>query len=1379
MNIAHPQPKTLAALAPFELDATLLLTLLFIPQTREDWLSWLIESGIEGPGKKPLVAKQVLALSERLEGLGLVVNQIGYGVTRIAYKRVVPGLVLSWAHERGRLLPLWQAFQRTADYVRSASSSKTRILFHSLDFPLTMLVAKLRVSLAVEDGPGIEDAALKLQRWCDFRGEYPELLRDALGDDPPPRWVEQLPTPALEVYLQAVIGVSATTLGPIPALLSTWAGRCDNPRLELAAVRVLALSSAHATADPIAALGKLPKWGPETLALLRAFDAGDYPKAAEIGDEVVASMKQRKYKQLGDIEGIIHALARIVSMERDPARAAALRTSLDDAHAAKAGRPDIYESLAAFVHAAQTPGKSDRPPVRLQIPSPGGGSWLQLLVHCLCTHWLGFSVTEHLAKVQPAVAAWQARAEAHGYVGLAREFAGVLALFEGREPPSPSLAAAYKRREPWEMILETLESSVKLVQVDAEAEARDGGFREHVIWEVALARGVADVRPKLITSARSTKGKAASPATLLSSKAECLTDADRRVLATMQDDRFGWQVYQQDARHRPGLASLAALIDHPRVRQTNGHPLRITRGQPIIRSKTTNGTTTLTLDPAELATTAIYQRERDPEHIEVFEQDAKLQSIYNLFGQAGEISIPSSGRERLLDSLAGLATCTSLHIEGERSVTGRKVSADPRISLQLEWNGAVLIVAAKVAPLGPAGPHFVPGDGPVKLVARIEREMLACTRDPAAEQLAFEAMLERCPVLASQAEDEGRWDIHELDTALEVLLELHAVGDAISLTWPLGRKLGVPREVGSNELRVAVKSQKDWLQVNVELDTDEGQVLGFKELIASRRGAGRFIALGDDRFLALTSDLRKRIDSLENLGAVKQAKLEVHPVSLPLIEEILGGPKQFRADKKARARLAALQEIATTTPRVPRGFQASLRDYQTEGFRWMARLAEAGLGAVLADDMGLGKTIQALALLCQRSKIGPALVVAPTSVVGNWLSETERFAPRLRCHVLASSDDRAGLLASMRAGDLVLCSYGLLISEAEALASLKLSTVVFDEAHALKNSRSRRAKAAFTLSAGFRLALTGTPIENHLGELWSIFQATIPGLLATEKRFEERFSRPISQGQRERSRQLRAMVRPFMLRRTKAQVLDELPPRTEVTIRVTPTPAEKAFYEALRRDAIEQTKGAEGQGGKSRLRILAEITRLRQAAVDPRLIDPEHGPAGAKIETLIRRLVDLRDEGHRALVFTQFLGSMTTIHQRLDEQGIRYLGFDGSTPAKQRTKVVEAFQAGEADVFVMSLKAGGVGINLTGADYVIHLDPWWNPAVEDQATGRAHRIGQQRPVTVYRLVTVGTIEEQILELHASKRDLADDLLAGLDSAKKLDLDELRALLRGA
>jgi len=456
--------------------------------------------------------------------------------------------------------------------------------------------------------------------------------------------------------------------------------------------------------------------------------------------------------------------------------------------------------------------------------------------------------------------------------------------------------------------------------------------------------------------------------------------------------------------------------------------------------------------------------------------------------------------------------------------------------------------------------------------------------------------------------------------------------------------------------------------------------------------------------------------------------------------------------------------------------QAQLRDYQAEGFRWLVRLAHWGGGACLADDMGLGKTVQALALILSRAHEGPTLVLAPTSVCANWLEETRRFAPTLNPAAFGPGD-RARMLEQAGPYDLIVCSWGLLQTESERLAAVDWHTIAADEAQAIKNPLTKRSKAAMALSGAFRMITTGTPVENHLGELWNLFHFINPGLLGPLERFNRRFALPIQQerdpGARRRLQQL---TRPFILRRLKSDVLAELPPRTEITLQVELSAEETALYEALRRQAQERMAEPEEHPGQHRIRLLAEIMRLRRACCHPELVLPGGGIGSAKLNAFSEILEELRENRHRALVFSQFVGHLTLIRAHLDELGIRYQYLDGSTAVKQRKRAVDAFQAGDGELFLISLKAGGSGLNLTAADYVIHMDPWWNPAVEDQASDRAHRIGQQRPVTIYRLVAKGTIEEKIVEMHRHKRDLADSLLEGADTGGRMSVEEMMALL---
>ncbi|MDP2115027.1 MAG: DEAD/DEAH box helicase, partial [Bacteroidota bacterium] len=356
----------------------------------------------------------------------------------------------------------------------------------------------------------------------------------------------------------------------------------------------------------------------------------------------------------------------------------------------------------------------------------------------------------------------------------------------------------------------------------------------------------------------------------------------------------------------------------------------------------------------------------------------------------------------------------------------------------------------------------------------------------------------------------------------------------------------------------------------------------------------------------------------------------------------------------------------------------------------------------------------------------------------------------------------------------LVITYGLLQSEDKQISKINWAMAVLDEAHAIKNTQTKSSKAAMNIQSDFKLALTGTPIQNHLGELWNLFNFCNPGLLGTLPQFTDRYVKTEIQAQKNH---LKKLITPFILRRTKNKVLDELPPKTEITHSVTLSEKELAFYEALRREAIDTIENNGGGNGQQHLQALAEITKLRLACCNTALVNKDIKLPSAKLEAFFEIVEELRANKHRALVFSQFVMHLAIVRKELDKQGISYQYLDGSTSIPDRQLAVKAFQAGKGELFLISLKAGGLGLNLTAADYVLHLDPWWNPAIEDQASDRAHRIGQLRPVTIYRLVAKNTIEEKILKLHSTKRDLADSLLDGTDQSARLSTVDLLNLLK--
>ena len=465
-------------------------------------------------------------------------------------------------------------------------------------------------------------------------------------------------------------------------------------------------------------------------------------------------------------------------------------------------------------------------------------------------------------------------------------------------------------------------------------------------------------------------------------------------------------------------------------------------------------------------------------------------------------------------------------------------------------------------------------------------------------------------------------------------------------------------------------------------------------------------------------------------------------------------------------RLAVLLENFEGIPEAMlyQGLDAVLRPYQKVGVNWLCFLRDAGLGGMLADDMGLGKTVQALS-----SVTGRTLVVGPTSVVHNWADEARKFRPDLSvCVYHGSARDLD------RSADLTLTSYALLRLDKDRLQSIAWDTVVLDEAQAIKNPASQVAQAAFGLTAGFRITMSGTPVENRLEDLWSQFHFLNRGLLGGLKEFTERFIRPIAEGDEDAAERLRDRIRPFFLRRLKRDVAPELPPRTDLVLHSELDDGERELYDAVRASTLEEVVAKLNQGG-SVIAALEALLRLRQAACHPALLPGQSAESSSKVRVLLEALDTVAADGHKALVFSQWTTMLDLLEPHLEQAGIPFIRLDGST--RDRAGVVASFQAPAGPtVLLISLKAGGTGLNLTAADHVFLMDPWWNPAVEDQAADRAHRIGQERPVLVYHVVAENTVEERILELQNKKRDLAE-AATGSGVGRGLNRDDLLALLR--
>ena len=583
---------------------------------------------------------------------------------------------------------------------------------------------------------------------------------------------------------------------------------------------------------------------------------------------------------------------------------------------------------------------------------------------------------------------------------------------------------------------------------------------------------------------------------------------------------------------------------------------------------------------------------------------------------------------------------------------------------------------------------------------------------------------------------------------------------------------------------VRVASGVDWLSLDVSFTAD-GQAVDEDELRNALEKGRKLVKLPDGSWAPVRAD--EVAEVLERMAEIVAghggAKIPLSQAGR--VQELLRLVGNHSVSTQAKELFNKLEDVSEieAVPK-PRNLKvAQFRDYQKRGFSWLVFLHGVGTGGILADDMGLGKTLQTIALLLwvksKTKSSQPTLVVAPTSVVPNWAREIEKFAPSLST-LLWQGTDRHEQKAELEDVDVVITSYALLRRDEELLSAVGFRYLILDEAQHIKNPLSATARAAKRVKSDRRLALTGTPIENRLSEIWSIMDFVSPGLLGSLKNFEERYARPVERGDEETIRRLRSIVRPLVMRRTKAQVAPELPAKIEQEIIVPLAEEQNRLYKQmlaqLRASVFSEV---EKQGvGKTQIQILAALTRLRQAACDPRLtkLNGEwNDDTSGKLSALREILAEAVAGGHRVLVFSQFVEMLQLIRTAFDQDGIRYEYLDGST--KDRQERVDRFNTDEScNAFLISLKAGGTGLNLTGADTVVHFDPWWNPAVEDQATDRAHRIGQTKVVTVYRLIAKGTVEEKILQLSDKKRVLMENVLstegAALKGLTKADIDDL-------
>lgn len=815
-------------------------------------------------------------------------------------------------------------------------------------------------------------------------------------------------------------------------------------------------------------------------------------------------------------------------------------------------------------------------------------------------------------------------------------------------------------------------------------------------------------------------------------------------------------------------------------------PVTIHQDTPfLIIDKTRNGqfTVSTNMDDATKSSDGLraYKKNSDTDYA-VFAPSAFERRVYERI--LSQRQYPAEAEPLLLKLIASIGGRTEIHSNMVVELDNlRRMSANTAITLRVQpMAGTRFQLTALVHATD--GLSFVPGVGNVTVIADKDGQKVQLTRSLAKERANMATVSDKLAELG--AIDEGEdWKPRTLSESITLQVEQFlpllewANGNAAvcNMEWPEDARLKYHPAVSGSAASISFKNKNGWFEVEGEVRIDADTVVSLRQLLEMMRSGNHrgYVRIGENEYISLSRELERALNRLDAVTTEHRSHLQMAPTAVGLIGELLDDEHLDTGHNEAL--LALRRRIAESTrlrPTVPRMLRADLRPYQEEGFVWMSRLTAWGAGACLADDMGLGKTLQAIALLLGQQADGASLVVAPASVVPNWRNELARFAPTLRVVTVNDSSDRTEAIASAGEGSVVLMTYAMLSIQREDLGSREWNVVCLDEAHTIKNPGTKMSKAAMELRARRKVILTGTPIQNHLSELWNLFQFINPGLLGSAPQFRSKYILPIEQDHdKERQAQLRRLVAPFLLRRTKAEVVEELPDKTEIQVPVELTDDEMAMYELHR----QQAEMAVMADKTVQVSTLAEITRLRQMACSCALVNKEWKKPGSKVLAFIDLAQSLNEGGNRALVFSQFTSFFDEVRHAMDKVGLPYLYLDGATPMKQREKLVADFQNGTCPFFLISLKAGGLGLNLTGANYVVHLDPWWNPAIEQQATDRAYRIGQQQNVTVYHLISQHTIEEKIVRLHKTKRDLADSLLEGADMSHALSQEELLELLR--
>ncbi len=1388
----------------------------FGPLSRKDLLRAIKETQMTMPDGSAITAPKLRPSVQRLRQKEWIVSWSGSPPECLPEVRID---AFEAARIKGDLLHLGESLQRAVPAFPTPDDWDYRWRKdHFVSFPH----ACREVFLAVEkqDWNELKRLASLCQRDDRIRSVIPALF--AICDDPFwPEFIDRLPKPYREELLATSLHQAVCELRLDGAVFAHVRSSMLRERHSFDKVALEIYVNHVAERDILAGdltgarafLETFPDLDTHILRGMLELFCGDPAAAKEAFDRALQRVGKTKRDQvayLGNFPGLLHLLLLVQSEQTSDRRQA--RTWLDwlvrgGTHSSYYGAYFFLKILLDFHEGHADPDGPAWRPLHRQDPSLGSlATCLMQMLYCLYasdTKALKARNREALDGVEGLLRLWDrqgvqwpvmqiARLMDRLGVGLPEYSAQAESFFESG--PARDLSELWTVKEMWESQVGALE---QLMQESEQAADGTAQKTRRLAWKLSEPyRDLIEVIP--VEQKRSkrgswTKGREVALHRLIDAETQgldYLTEQDKTVLTSISpggSSRYYSYGYDLDT----GLA-IQHLAGHPRVFWADhpGLPVEIVLGTPEVHIVPQGQKLRITMDPYPNpdrwgGVRALVRESLTRLRIVTFEPIH--QKIAEILGPDG-VTIPTDRSEDTLKRLQGL----SRHIAIQSDVAmaaeeAETVEPDCRPRLRLQRLGEGLQVEMVVVPLiGESQRAFTPGAGNSHLLETVAGRTVRTQRDFKQETALAAEAVTAVPMLDTGQQRDYAWIFDDPYEALELLEQLQAIPpERLTVEWPKGDPITV-RSLSARQFQFSVRSAQNWFEVEAVAQVDQDLMIQMQKLLDEVENTDtRFIAIGKDQYIALTRQLRKQLLGLSMSGqSVRKGKaLRIHPLAAIALEPWKDEAGRFKADAAFNEWIERFRAIESYQAPLPSTLQATLRPYQQDGFLWLARLAEWGAGACLADDMGLGKTIEALALILHRAADGPTLVVAPTSVCANWVSETQRFAPTLKPIRFGIGDrgQRDQVLENAGPFDLVVCSYTLLQQEAKAFKDVNFATIVLDEAQAIKNAATKRSSAAMNLAGGFRMICTGTPIENRLSELWNLFRFINPGLLGSEDRFRDRFVRPIEIDRDSGARAtLKALVQPFILRRTKSQVLEDLPPRTEVMRLVELTDEERALHESLRQRALERLEGMRGTDkGQTHIQVLAELMKLRRCCCNPRLVVPDCGLPGSKLDTFAELVEELLDNNHKALVFSQFVDHLTLLREHLDDQKIRYQYLDGSTPARTRQKRIDAFQNGQGDLFLISLKAGGLGLNLTAADYVIHMDPWWNPAIEDQASDRAHRIGQTRPVTVYRLVAAGTIEEKIVQLHHAKRDLADSLLEGTDAAHALTADDLIDLLRTA